>query len=282
MTDNTKYSPLDDDHQDGNIQKEQDYESHLHHHHKPSFLKSNKFKVLLVIIAVITIALIAGIVFFLTQSGSKSKDQFNLSPKWDADFNLGIELNGENLTGHIYMDTDNEQFRVDVLVVSIIYRQRALYTVVSILNQCQYNITNFGPNITNPFDMYFNWTYVNTTKYTNDQGVKTSCDLFNSKENGGIYFSICLENGENIVYIGYTNTTDNESKNVDFYNFQANQLADNAFKVPKGCQLNSNITINEMPTHEEKQHHEHSRNKRNIILHSHIENEIRSHLGITE
>jgi len=244
------YSPLGSDDQETLFSNNNDYESSMkhHHHHQQSFFKSNKFKILLVIIVVVVLVLIAGVILILSKSSSSSHT-YNVSAKWDSDFQIDQVEMFANVTGHIWMDTNNTKFKMSIPptspFVSLIYKPNAAYTVMTVMGQCSYNITNL-PASENPFNNKLTWAYANaSSSYIDDKGDKSECDLFSAQEMEGVHITACLVDGEILAFARFTQEEMDLNVTVTFHNFKANALTVTDFDIPNKCKLVSNTTAGE-------------------------------------
>jgi len=174
-----KYTPLDEHENEGNLfsTNVSDFDSPMKHGHHHSFFKTKTFKILLVVAAILTLVLVAAIVFILTKSNSTHDHKFNLSPSWNADFaTQKVEVmpgTWMNITGQIWMDAAlNSRFRLDVMTIeSIIFKASTLYTI-SKVPTCKYNETIYPIGDTSSLKL--NFTYDNLeSSYTDDKGKKT-------------------------------------------------------------------------------------------------------------
>jgi len=253
-----KYTPLDEHENEGNLfsTNVSDFDSPMKHGHHHSFFKTKTFKILLVVAAILTLVLVAAVVFILTKSNSSKNHKFNLSPSWNANFatqKIKVpEDNWMNITGKIWMDAAiNSRFRLDIeTVVSVIFAAPTMYTIMKIPT-CKYNETTYPIIDTSSFKL--NFTYDNlVSTYTDDNGKSADCDMFTSQNLDGGSITLCLANDEILAFArfnlppmsGKTNTTTHTY--IYFKNFQSwNTTQDNhdsIFEVPTGCVLDGNST----------------------------------------
>jgi len=250
-----KYTPLDEHENEGNLfsTNVSDFDSPMKHGHTHSFFKTKTFKILLVVAAILTLVLVAAIVFILTKTNSSHDHKFNLSPSWDADFvTQKIEVlpgTWANLTGHVYMDAAlNSRFRFDMeSVISVIFKSQKMF-VIKKLPTCKYNESTYPINDS----LKLNFTYDNMySTYVDAKGKSADCDLFSSQDLAGGSITLCLANDEILAFARFNlppiSTNPSNSTFMLYYkNFQAwNQTEDHdsLFEVPDGCILDKNKTI---------------------------------------
>jgi len=246
-----KYTPLDEHENEGNLfsTNVSDFDSPMKHGHH-SFFKTKTFKILLVVAAILTLVLVAAIIFILTKTSSSGSHMYNLSPSWSADFQTAFEfVPGMNLSGHIWMDfAVNHRFRIDVLTfASVIFDIPTLYTVKK-FPDCTYNETIYPINETEVNTIQLNFTYQNTySTYTNDKGKSADCTLFQSQKFEGASITVCLANDETLAFARFNIPQTNGSYLINFKNFQAwnateDKSYDSIFTVPEDCALEFNST----------------------------------------
>jgi len=214
-----------------------------HHHH--SFFKTKTFKILLAVAAVLTLVLVAAIIFILTKT-SHPNHKFNLTSQWDADFDTGIKVGPMNITGHIWMDSAKHKMRIDVMdVASAILNIDTYYTVMRIPT-CTYNKTSFPSNFLTSLQL--NWTFDNmVSSYIDENGKQGECDLFScQKLADGFNIQLCLVDDETLAFARFNVNTPqapNKTYQIAFSNFEANKTKNSDFEVPSKCELVQNTTF---------------------------------------
>jgi len=241
----SKYTPLEDENDEDLLRtNSSDFEKQTLG--RVPFIKSKKFKILVAIAIISTLIIIAAIIFtFVIKSeDSKKEKTYSLNPQWNSDIQIGYNVtwNGKwgNITGHIWMDKTNKKFRADILqLISIIYKEKAAYTIMKFMGDCQYNITRFDKSFPDIFSLNLNWTFVNETNYYTSSHKKQSCDLFKPALplEPLKAVSFCLEDGNEPIFLQITNSTTQTSDYVTFQNFKSGSISNATFDVPDGCEL---------------------------------------------
>jgi len=133
------------------------------------------------------------------------------------------------------MDKINKKFRLDVVeIFSLIFKENAAYTVLTIQGDCEYNITRFDANFPDIFSFNLSWAFTNETSYYSDHKQK-NCDLYQPGLEPLKPVSLCMDNGETPIFLQYTNSTTMKSDYITFHNFKTGAVSNTTYDVPDDC-----------------------------------------------